>query len=633
MLHLTRALRAFRICLEDYRHLSIFLNCLPLPSEPYLMSSQWESKIPQDTKNYLARVHGMKLYDVVKYYSTFIDFPQAGHEDPTSMYKMRLRRHATALDLLLKNVLLECGWMSVQHASAMSGDILVERRQTLLEFARSNHHNPWIRISYNDKWICDAAWHDRALRPPPPLDFTPVFHDGVKLEAIPRELGVLLEDTDTELPLRSIVSQLQAPALTELRTFGYRSLGEFLRAHPEAYEVTADGKTVRSVRSLVDVTPYMSEKSLSSVLDYVPAFWVPLFVLEKALKETNNLDIQRAYKTEGKINGLLHPLSGVEVKEFCSVVRESGLILVRRLHRDISRRPCVAAYDEYRTPKALVRALEAALSPTEYTAMEELSASSAAGSMNKWPLDVLLSFYPTTFHMKRDATGVKVRSRRNDSRDGVDTFLKPLPKLRRVRSLIKESAQSQSATARRREARRIMAERGGQRYSDETTLEFVLSRIPEDEFITVRELAEDIRAANMVLNNEVIVQHTTYSKFLNKFPDLFKLEGVPGDERSLMVRRRHSSETNNNDQEANPYYEESKLIETSKEAIETFVVRMGRDMMVNELSGTLPRLARKAIGSPHFGGARTFVLDRLSDFDVLPGVKANYDIVRVKRGS
>lgn len=106
------------------------------------------------------------------------------------------------------------------------------------------------------------------------------------------------------------------------------------------------------------------------------------------LDETNNLDIQRAYKTEGKINGLLHPLSGVEVKEFCSVVRESGLILVRRLHRDVSSRPCVAAYDEYRTPKALVRALEAALSPTEYTAMEELSTSSAAVSMNQWPLDV-----------------------------------------------------------------------------------------------------------------------------------------------------------------------------------------------------------------------------------------------------
>ena len=91
-----------------------------------------------------------------------------------------------------------------------------------------------------------------ASKPPPPqtAKFEPIVHEGYgEVRALPTQIGYTIEDGIREwMPVGKISGLLTIEALKELRAIECRTLAEFLKAHPEAYELSEDTTNVRSLR-------------------------------------------------------------------------------------------------------------------------------------------------------------------------------------------------------------------------------------------------------------------------------------------------------------------------------------------------------------------------------------------------
>ena len=446
-----------------------------------------------------------------------------------------------------------------------------------------------------------------ASKPPPPqtAKFEPIVHEGYGvLRALPTQIGYSIEDGIREwMPVVTIAQSLQAGAVYELKALKFRTLGEFFKAHPEAYELSEDNKSVRSLRQVAyqaKLQSLVTESSMTPILPFVPVFWVPLSAVEKNLPT----DVASQFEESGKTNGLLHATSGVLIKHFKGKLRANGFEIVRRLHKDVSPDPCVLPYTEYRIKKSFVRALDAVLSPTTFTPLEKLPELIDVGQL-RWPLDVVCSFYSSTFEL---CATRGVRSRRDDP-DASDTLFTVTAGFKDVAPF--EKPIRSNATSKKRQARESIAKADREAMTDEELRDEFLKILPEDDTPVLT--TQLMHLSKMSAFHQMVIARGGYDKILARFPKDFHIVAVDAKGRSpgKAVVRGYGMEK---PQEMNPYFDEVTMLECVKKAIGP----NGRPL--STVGMCMPFQAAEVLKT-YYGGAREYFVNRSQHFSI----EANYN--------
>jgi len=627
----------FKPNVATYRHLNVFIKHLPPCTAEFISLEDFQSSLPDETIKFFETVYKCTIFDVVKFYSQFVHYPVAFFDNSTGIdyFKLRLRRPCCAFDMLLHDHVADLdSWVPVAETVAKFEPILVERKQSLVEFIRQ-HPDPWMRLSWDERWVCEEKWFIRSQSLPSPVTFESVFsHQDptVELRALPNEVGAFLDYDEENSSVGFLAQQLSPAAVAELKMCGFRGLLDFFKAHSTMYELSDGGKTVRSLRRTVpDPISKITDQTLTPLIEYIPLFWIPLFQVEAEI-EKSDPKLLLVYKDKGSMNGLLDPVSGVEVKSFRGTLRSTPLVIVRRVHREVGiSRPCVIPTfaTEYRITKKLVRALEAAMSDVTFKKLEELSEEVPDVASLKWPLDVLCSFFPKTFELREEVgSGMMVRSRRNDPDPEVaEGFLRSCPKLGRVMPMIRQGrnrekgSQSRSVLSRRREARRSLIKGGlslsQKNVSEEQISECVLKHLPAMASRNLMDVSHEMAKSYPHLHQMVLSQFGGLKAFVKRHPHIFTLEEIPGN-MNYSIRR---SEGIVSEQDKNPYFEEEMLLEVVKATITEFHSRKGRNPGVMQLASLLSHQPRKALTSAFFGGAWAFVEARPHHFTIVHALR------------